>query len=122
MDEVDARSKSTTISSSKLFSEQELFEILSHPLRRQILRYLYQYYVITYSELRGHIGSSPGVIYHHLQKIEKLQLICQNDKKEYKLTEKGNQIVNYMNQSADQSTPLTTAARYFSSLFHNTGD
>ncbi|MFW9992992.1 MAG: ArsR family transcriptional regulator [Candidatus Odinarchaeota archaeon] len=97
---------STGIKSREFSNEQELFEILSHPLRRQILRLLYRYYIGTYSDLKEHVKSSPGVIYHHLQKLEKTQLIYQNDKKEYKLTEKGNQLVAYMDHAGDQNTSL----------------
>ncbi len=65
---------STGIKSLEFSNEQELFEILSHPLRRQILRLLNQYYIGTYTDLKEHVKSSPGVIYHHLQKLEKMKL------------------------------------------------
>ncbi len=77
--------------------EQALFELLSHPIRRNILKQLARHYLLTYSDLKEILHQNPGVIYHHLEKIRKLGLIQQRQEtKEYELTPRGWIIVENM--------------------------
>ncbi|MHA2054743.1 MAG: winged helix-turn-helix domain-containing protein [Candidatus Hodarchaeales archaeon] len=76
--------------------EQILFEILSHSTRRKILRILAQAVIVNYSDLQDAINQSPGVIYHHLEKLRKQGILQQRSTKEYELTPMGLNIVEYM--------------------------
>lgn len=82
--------------------EQELFEILSHPTRRTILRALSQGYYISYSDLQEILGQSPGVIYHHIEKLRDQGILQQRSTKEYELTPAGLKIVTYMDKIKEE--------------------
>jgi DNA-binding transcriptional ArsR family regulator len=82
----------------KQLDEQVVFEILSHPTRRKILRILTQEYYVNYSELQEVIGQSPGVIYHHLEKLREQGILQQRSTKEYELTSRGLNVVAYMDK------------------------
>ncbi|MFX1516974.1 MAG: winged helix-turn-helix domain-containing protein [Promethearchaeota archaeon] len=83
-------------------NEQELFDILSHTTRRMILRELNKQLYLAYSELQILIPQSPGVIYHHLEKLQAKGLIQQRTSKEYELAPLGVQAVSYLNKLDDE--------------------
>lgn len=82
--------------------EQTIFEILSHSTRRKILRILSQEVYVNYSELQEVIGQSPGVIYHHLEKLRNQGILQQRSTKEYELTSMGLNIVAYMDKVKEE--------------------
>lgn len=82
--------------------EQELFEILSHPTRRTILRTLSQGYYVSYSDLQEILEQSPGVIYHHIEKLREQGILQQRSTKEYELTPAGLKIVAYMDKIKEE--------------------
>ena len=82
--------------------EQTIFEILSHSTRRKILRILSQEVYVNYSELQEVIGQSPGVIYHHLEKLRNQGILQQRSTKEYELTSMGLNIVAYMDKIKEE--------------------
>lgn len=80
--------------SELILDEQALFDVLSHPLRREILKMLAQHYLLTYSDLKTVLNQNPGVIYHHLEKLRQLELVQQRTgTKEYELTDLGWKVV-----------------------------
>lgn len=66
--------------------EDEVFSILSHPLRRKILRSMYHKNSITFTEMSDW-GVKTGTLYFHLRELA--PLIQQNDDKKYSLTKSG---------------------------------
>ncbi|MFQ5981298.1 MAG: winged helix-turn-helix domain-containing protein [Candidatus Heimdallarchaeota archaeon] len=97
--------------------EQALFEILSHSLRRQILRELFQNSFLTYSDLQKALGHGPGVIYHHLQKLQELGFIDQRMNKEYELTPKGHSLVVYMGRTSKEGSSIVASGASFQNYF-----
>ncbi|MFX1285956.1 MAG: winged helix-turn-helix domain-containing protein [Promethearchaeota archaeon] len=99
-------------------SEQELFNIMSHPTRRMILRELGQQLYLAYSELQILIPQSPGVIYHHLEKLQEKRLIQQRESKEYELTSLGIQAVSFLKKLDNGDIPsLAIHLSPFQNLF-----
>ncbi|MHA2407718.1 MAG: winged helix-turn-helix domain-containing protein [Candidatus Ranarchaeia archaeon] len=82
---------------SKL-DEHEFFELLSHPIRRQIIRILSQGIYVTYSDLKELLGLSPGGIYHHLEKLREQGILHQRSTKEYELTATGLKVIEYLDR------------------------
>ena len=98
--------------------EQELFDILSHTTRRMILRELDKQLYLAYSELQILIPQSPGVIYHHLEKLQEKGLIQQRKNKEYELTPLGVQAVTYLKKLDDEDLPsVVTSQSSFYAFF-----
>jgi len=74
---------------AKILSEDqeiEIFKVLSHPLRRKILRLIASRGAVSYKEL-AKLEPKAGVLYHHLRLLG--DLITQDSDKRYVLTEKG---------------------------------
>ena len=67
--------------------EDKIFTILSHPLRRKILRHAFKEGKISYTLLASEWNVSTGSIYHHLKKLE--NLVRQEDDQSYVLTDAG---------------------------------
>ena len=67
--------------------QNDVFTILSHPIRRKILNYIYNYRSISFSILSKQWGLKTGPIYHHLSKLE--AVVVQNDSNLYELNESG---------------------------------
>jgi DNA-binding transcriptional ArsR family regulator len=95
--------------------EQTIFEILSHTTRRKILRMLFQGGYVNYSEFQEVIGQSPGVIYHHLEKLRDQGILQQRSTKEYELTTLGTNIVQYLDKIKDEDSQLSKKSiqKYF---------
>ncbi len=83
-------------SSTMDFKEQEVFEVLSHEIRRKIIRLLAQHSFLAYSDLKKELKLSTGVLYHHLQKLQQMKLVSQRKTKEYELTDQGYQLLEYL--------------------------
>ena len=99
-------------------NEQELFDILSHTTRRMVLRELSKQLYLAYSELQILIPQSPGVIYHHLEKLQEKGLIQQRKSREYELTPLGVQAVSYLNKLDDDDLPsVITSQSSFYEIF-----
>lgn len=99
-------------------NEQELFNVLSHTTRRMILRELNKQLYLGYSELQILIPQSPGVIYHHIEKLQELRLIQQRESKEYELTPLGNQAVSYLKKLEDDDVQsLVTSQSPYQNFF-----
>lgn len=88
---------------SKL-DEHEFFDLLSHPIRRQIIRILSQGIYVTYSDLKEILGLSPGGIYHHLEKLREQGILHQRSTKEYELTSTGLKVVEYMDKIQEEDS------------------
>lgn len=71
----------------------KLLKALSHPTRRKILRYIGSHGEASYSEL-AMIEPKSGVLYHHLKLLG--DLIYQDDRRIYKLTEKGYKALSFL--------------------------
>ncbi|MFX0052342.1 MAG: winged helix-turn-helix domain-containing protein [Candidatus Hodarchaeota archaeon] len=82
--------------------EHEFFELLSHPIRRKIIRLLSQDYYVSYSDLKEIIGLSPGAIYHHLEKLRDQGILRQRSTKEYELTSRGLKVIEYMDKIQEE--------------------
>ncbi len=93
---VDELSSGTSTLTIPSLDEQALFEVLSHPLRRKMLKLLAAHYILSYSDFKEILQQNPGVIYHHLEKIQSLNLVTQRDTKEYELTPLGWKVVENM--------------------------
>ena len=85
---------------SKL-DEHEFFDLVSHPVRRQIIRLLSQGIYVTYSDLKEILNMSPGGIYHHLEKLREQGILNQLSTKEYELTSTGLKVIEYLDRIQD---------------------
>ncbi len=77
-------------------SDEDIFLILSHPIRRRIIQHLTEAGSISFSELSKEWKLSTGVIYHHLSILG--SLIKQNSSRRYILTDKGRKIADWLFQ------------------------
>lgn len=82
--------------------EHEFFDLLSHPIRRQIIRILSQGFYVTYSDLKETLGLSPGGIYHHIEKLREQGILRQRSTKEYELTTTGLKVIEYMDKIQEE--------------------
>lgn len=73
--------------------EIDIFRALGHPLRRKILCTIAERGSVSYKEL-SKLEPKPGVLYHHLRLLG--DLIYQDDKRQYKLTEKGRRAYEFL--------------------------
>ncbi|MHA1302885.1 MAG: ArsR/SmtB family transcription factor [Candidatus Heimdallarchaeaceae archaeon] len=74
-----------------------LFEALSHPIRRQILKKLAEEEEVSYTQLVETTNLKAGPLYHHLKVIS--NLIYQSEKKLYRLTEEGEKAIALLEAS-----------------------
>lgn len=110
--------RNSELNEGSIIKEQELFDILSHTTRRMILRELSKQLYLSYSELQVLIPQSPGVIYHHLEKLQEKGLIQQRKSKEYELSSLGVQAVSYLEKLDDDDIPsVVTSLTPFHNLF-----
>lgn len=75
-------------------SEQMLYEALSHPIRRQILKYIYEHVEVTYSDILRTILPDTGNLNFHLRKLDGLITKTENDT--YTLTTQGKYVLKLM--------------------------
>ncbi len=76
-----------------ILKEGDIFKALSHPKRREILKFIAQRGSVSYSELTE-IEQKSGVLYHHLRLLG--DLIYQDKNKLYRLTEKGQKAYEFL--------------------------
>ncbi len=81
------------MSKSSVAKESDIFKALSHPKRREILKFIAQRGSVSYSELTE-IEPKLGVLYHHLRLLG--DLIYQDKNKLYHLTEKGQKAYEFL--------------------------
>jgi hypothetical protein len=82
-----------------------------------ILRELSKQLYLAYSELQILIPQSPGVIYHHLEKLHEKGLIQQRESKEYELAPLGAQAVAYLEKLDDEELPSVVPQSSFYNFF-----
>jgi hypothetical protein len=63
------------------------YTILSHPMRRDIIRLLGEKEVMGFTELRGILNTSVGTLYYHFDVLG--NLIAQDKNRKYRLTDRG---------------------------------
>lgn len=68
-------------------SPEELFEILSHDIRRRIIRALYESIELSYTDLLKILGVGDGLLNFHLRKVKKL--VLQSKSRTYLLSKNG---------------------------------
>lgn len=73
--------------------EIDIFKVLSHPLRREIILYIAKKRGASYKDLIK-IVPKPGALYHHLRLLG--DLIYQDENKVYYLTEKGRRVYDFL--------------------------
>jgi len=73
--------------------EVDVFKVLSHPLRREILKLIAKRGAASYKDLIQ-IVPKPGALYHHLRLLG--DLIYQDEEKMYKLTPKGQHVYDFL--------------------------
>ncbi len=79
--------------------EQELYEAIGHPIRRQILRLISEQEIVTYSDLIAELQITPGRLYHHLGILK--ELVVQNKDKRYSLSPLGVQASKILDTGTD---------------------
>jgi len=76
--------------------EEDIFTILSHPVRRKILQTAFENSLVSIREMKSW-GYSIGSIYHHLKIID--SYMTQNEHRQYILTEDGHDLCRWFLQS-----------------------
>lgn len=74
-------------------SEDEKFTILSHPIRRRILKHIFEYGFISFSTISKEWGVATGTLYHHLKALN--SIIYQNEQSHYCLNDEGHKLVSW---------------------------
>ncbi|MHA2089936.1 MAG: winged helix-turn-helix domain-containing protein, partial [Candidatus Kariarchaeaceae archaeon] len=67
--------------------DDETFSILSHPIRRRILKQMFANDGISFSTMSQEWGIATGTIYHHIAKLS--TIVYQNESNEYILNDQG---------------------------------
>ncbi|MCY3413073.1 MAG: helix-turn-helix transcriptional regulator [Candidatus Heimdallarchaeota archaeon] len=78
------------MSSPLLDNDEEIFTILAHPLRRKILRSIFEDGSITFTIMSKEWKTATGTLYHHLKTLN--GYILQDDQNRYLLTDKGREL------------------------------
>ncbi len=73
--------------------EIDVFKVLSHPLRRKIIKFIAEKGAVSYSDLIK-IVPKPGALYHHLRLLG--DLVYQDESRMYRLSEKGQRIYDIL--------------------------
>ena len=73
--------------------EIDIFRALGHPLRRKIIKFIAERGAASYKDL-SKIEPKAGVLYHHIRLLG--DLIYQDEKKLYRLTEKGKRAYEFL--------------------------
>lgn len=81
-----------TLSKSFNIGEDELFTILAHPIRRQLLTLMFENRHVSFSNMRD-LGIATGTLYHHLKYLG--PLIYQDENKFYLLNEEGENVCKW---------------------------
>jgi hypothetical protein len=85
------------------------YTILSHPMRRDIIRLLGEKEVMGFTELRGTLNTSVGTLYYHFDVLG--NLIAQDKNRKYRLTDRGRLAYRTLSgEKGEEIKPDSTAA------------
>lgn len=89
-------------------AEATLFRSLGNPLRRQLLRFIAEKRIVSYSDLRDTFRLEPGTLYFHLEQLmsSEAPLLQQTTERRYQITHLGEVAANFLVQATD-ITPST---------------
>ena len=109
-----------SVGGKKNTTEQTIFEILAHPIRRRILEEVHNRREVSYNYFAGQLGLQAGSLYHHLRVMR--DLIEQGSNKKYRLTSKGVHAIELVHSSesalgSSQRTSSIPSFKVFNSLF-----
>lgn len=72
---------------------EDIYNIISHPIRRKMLSSIYQTQFLTFSIMKKDWNLSTGNIYHHIKILS--NLVTQDEKNRYILTDKGLEVCEW---------------------------
>jgi hypothetical protein len=79
---------------SQNIGQEVVFEILSNPVKRSILRILGERGEVSFTELKTELKTSTGNLYYNLDGMA--GFVTKNEKRKYMLTEKGQKLYRFM--------------------------
>jgi hypothetical protein len=101
--------------SSKKRTTPELWKALSNEIRRELLSYIGEKRVVSFTEIQARFQMKVGTLYHHIDSLG--ELITQDQTKRYLLTEKGRRAYALIEDELDVAAPGIQAYGKFS-FFH----
>ncbi|NPD89802.1 MAG: helix-turn-helix domain-containing protein [Asgard group archaeon] len=101
--------------SSKKRTTPELWKALSNEIRRELLSYIGERRVVSFTEIQTRFQMKVGTLYHHIDTLG--ELITQDQSKRYLLTEKGKRAYALIEDELDIAAPGIQAYGKFS-FFH----
>ncbi len=101
---------------SKKRSTPEIWKALSNKIRRDLLCFIGEKQIVSFTEIQEQFQMKVGTLYHHIDTLG--ELISQNHTKKYLLTEKGRRAFSLIEDELDVSAPSLQAYGRFSFL-HN---
>lgn len=101
--------------SSKKRTTPELWKALSNEIRRELLSYIGERRVVSFTEIQTRFQMKVGTLYHHIDTLG--ELITQDQRKRYLLTEKGKRAYTLIEDELDIAAPGIQAYGKFS-FFH----
>ena len=97
---------------SKKRTSPEIWKALSNEIRRELLSFIGEKRVVSFTEIQERFQMKVGTLYHHLDTLG--GLITQDATKRYLLTEKGNRAYALIEDELDVSAPGLQAYGRFS--------
>ncbi|MCG3225423.1 MAG: helix-turn-helix transcriptional regulator [Candidatus Heimdallarchaeota archaeon] len=101
--------------STKKRTTPELWKALSNEIRRELLSYIGERRVVSFTEIQSRFQMKVGTLYHHIDTLG--ELITQDQSKRYLLTEKGKRAYVLIEDELDIAAPGIQAYGKFS-FFH----
>ena len=101
--------------SSRKRTTPELWKALSNEIRRELLSYIGEKHVVSFTEIQSRFQMKVGTLYHHIDTLG--DLITQDQTKRYLLTEKGRRAYALIEEELDVAAPGLQAYGRFS-FFH----
>ena len=89
--------------SSKKRTTPELWKALSNEIRRELLSYIGEKRVVSFTEIQTRFQMKVGTLYHHIDTLG--ELITQDQSKRYLLTEKGRRAYALIEDELDIAAP-----------------
>ncbi len=99
---------------SKKQSSPEIWKALSNQIRRDLLCFIGERKIVTFTEIQDRFQMKVGTLYHHLDTLG--SLIAQDSTKRYFLTEKGKRSYALIEDELDVSAPSQIAYGKFAFL------
>ncbi len=99
---------------SKKQSSPEIWKALSNQIRRDLLSFIGERKIVTFTEIQDRFHMKVGTLYHHLDTLG--SLIAQDSTKRYFLTEKGKRSYALIEDELDVSAPSHIAYGKFAFL------